>query len=466
MLRQFTVRALRHGAVFQALCAIVLAIPQSTGADPQKEAAALVSLAIDQTAQRHFAEAAKLYDQAQMMLTKSLGSQHSETRALAQKREEFQRSLRLELLDRFVTITSLAEFRDRDFDQAIAEMRELVLMAPVQEQLFEQVKKILFGVGLKAESESVLRTALERFPKSRLLRINLAEVLSETGRTPDALAVLEEASRIPRPDGLDAGTDARQRAIILVRIGSMQWALSRPDDALKTYRQAVTVAPRWPEARISLGKAYLNEHRLEEAQTEFERSVKDAPDSGEAYLSLAELYVARGQWERGATAAGRAIELGAKDPRALYLLGTSLVRVGRREEGQSRLQEFSKVDASTKEVERRYTDIDAISLDAIRELREGSGDGAVQRFVQGIVSYPDSSRLLVNLAMVLSRMGEHQKAVEVLESMLRRTKESRFLIHKHLADEYILLGDREASESQRRIYRETVESEFLGSATR
>ena len=382
--------------------------------------------------------------------------------ASAQDAQAFRQSLMPELLDRFVTIASLAEFRDREFDRTVDEIRELLPLAPLREQSYEQIKDVLLGVGLRAETEMVLRTGIAGFPESRLLRICLAEVLSGMGRPLEALSILEEASRLPRPAGRDAATDRQQRALIFLRIGNVHLAMSRLDDALTAYRHVVEIAPERSEGRIELGKAYFAGNRLEEAQAEFERAVRGSPGNKDAHLNLAEAYLARGQWERAAAAAGRAIEPGASDARALYLQGTALIRMGRREEGQARLREFSKIEASSREVERRYVEIDAISLAAIRTLLEGNGNGAIQQIIQGLASSPDSSRLHMNLAMVLSRVGQHQRAADTLESMLKRTKDRRFLIHKHLADEYRLLGDAEASRRHRQIYLDTMEAEFLG----
>jgi hypothetical protein len=72
----------------------------------------------------------------------------------------------------------------------------------------------------------------------------------------------------------------------------------------------------------------------------------------------------------------------------------------------------------------------------------------------------------MNLAMILSRVGQHQAAVEILESMLKRTNDRRFLIHKNLADEYQVLGDAEASRRHRQIYLDTREAEFPGDAAK
>jgi tetratricopeptide (TPR) repeat protein len=392
MCRHFTRNALIRAAVFLALCAVALAFPQS------------------------------------------------------------QRSLTSELLDRFVTVTNLAEFRDREFDQSIADIRQLLLKAPIREQDYDRLKDILLRVGLRAETEIVLRTGLEKFPDSRLLRVYLAETLLGSGRSAEALNVLEQASRLPGRE---------QRALVFQRIGTVQLALNHTDDALTAYRQAVEIEPGSSECRIELGKAYFAVNRLEDAQAEFERAVRGTPDNKEAHLRLSETHLARGQWERAAAAAERAIKLGASDPRALYLLGTALIRSGRREEGQARLREFAKADSDRQDVERRYRDIDAISVAAIRSLREGTGNEAIQQLNRGIASYPSSSRLYMNLAMVLSRVGQHQRAVETLESMLTRTNEGRFLIHKNLAEEYKSLGDAEGSRRHRQIYLDTMETEFL-----
>ena len=365
-----------------------------------------------------------------------------------------QRSLKSELLDRFVTVTNLAEFRDREFDQSVAEIRELLLQAPLREQDYDLLKDILLRVGLRAETELVLRTGLEKFPDSRLLRVYLAETLLGAGRAAEALNILEQASRLP-------ASDKAQRALVFQRIGSVHLALNHTDDALTAYRQAVEIEPGSSECRIELGKAYFAVNRLEDAQTEFERAVRGTPDNKEAHLRLSETHLASGQWERAAAAAERAIKLGASDPRALYLLGTALIRSGRRGEGQARLREFAKADSDLQDVERRYRDIDAISVAAIRTLREGKGNEAIQQLNRGIASHPSSSRLYMNLSMVLSRVGQHQRAVETLESMLTRTNEGRFLIHKNLAEEYKALGDVEASRRHRQIYLDTMEAEFL-----
>jgi tetratricopeptide (TPR) repeat protein len=434
---------------------------KALGPDHPEVAATLHNLAEAMAGMKRFVEAGKLYEQSQALLSKSLGADHPATVAGAQSLRAFRRSLMGELLERFSTLVSLSEFRDREFDRTVAEIRELLPLAPLSEHSYVQMKDILLEVGLSSETELVLRIGLDKFPQSRILRIYLADLMAGTGRTQNALSVLEEASRLPRPQGLDDETDRRQRGIIYQRTGDIQSALTNFDAALAAYRQALEADSTAPDGRVKLGKAYFASNRLEETQAELERAIQETPDSSEAHLSLSEAYLAGGEWQRAAATARRAIELGTSDSRALYLLGTALIRMGEREEGQKRLQEFAQVESGFRDVEHRKREIDAISIAAIGAWRQGNSDTAIQKLIQGVAAYPDTGRLHMNLAMIQSRLGQHEMAVKTLESMLERGIGRRFLIHKNLADEYETLGNTEASRSHRQIYLETRETELI-----
>ena len=391
------------------------------------------------------------------MLERTLGSGHPATIAGAQSLEVFRRSLVAELLERF-SIARLSEFRELE---SIAAIRELLPLALVSERSYVQLKEILLEAGLSNETEQVLRDGLKKFPESRILRIYLADALAGTGRTQDALDVLQETSRLPRPEAVDAATERQQRGIIYQRIGDMQSALTNSDGALAAYRRALEIDPASPAGRVKLGKAYFSTGRLEEAVNEFERAIREMPDGGEAYLSLSEARLAAGRWESAAAAAGRAIELGVSDSRALYLLGTALVRMGRREQGEEHLREFARVEAGFLDAEQRNREITAISIRAAGALREGNGNSALEQLAQGITRFPDADRLRLNLATVQSRLGRHELAIETLESMLKLGVGSRFLIHKNLAAEYEIMGDMQASRRHRKIYLDTREAELV-----
>jgi tetratricopeptide (TPR) repeat protein len=237
--------------------------------------------------------------------------------------------------------------------------------------------------------------------------------------------------------------------------------LNNSDGALSAYQRALQIVPASAEARLKLSKVYVSNNRLEEAQAEMKRAVIDSPNNAEIYLRLAEAHLAGGQWQEAASAAEHAIQLGATDSHALYLLGTALLRMDKREEGQERLQEFARVEAGFQQIERRDREIVAASLAAVSAVRDGRGSAAIEELTEGIAMYPDAQRLRMLLGMVQSRLGQHQMAAETFESMLKLGMGRRFLIHKILADEYATLGDMEASRRHREIYLETRDAELI-----
>src|SRR5262249_16258367 len=147
------------------------------------------------------------------------------------------------------------------------------------------------------------------------------------------------------PEGLDVITNRQQLAVIHQRIGDLHLALADIDAAVGAYQLSLELDPVVPAGRMKLGNAYFRGSRLEEALKEFEQAVREMPNDSEIHLNLSEVHLSNGNFEQAAREAERAIELGASDQRALYLLGTALVRMGRRGPGEERLQEFARVEA-------------------------------------------------------------------------------------------------------------------------
>ena len=393
--------------------------------------------------------------------TGALGADHPAAAAARARRAALGERLVPALLDRFSTIVSLAEFKDNGFREIVSELERLLPLAPLTERSYVQMKDILLEAALGEETETVLRVGLEKFADSRILRIYLSEVLANTGRTGDALGVLREAAALPRPEGLDEPTDRLQQGVIFQRIGDIQMALIDLDAAVRAYERSLDIDPASPEGRIKLGRAYFSTNRVDDALAEYERAARENPDHHEAHLNRAEAHLARGEWGSAAAAAEQAIDLGTTDSRALYLLGTALVRQGRVGDGQERLGEFQGVETGFRDIEHQNREVDATSLAAIGALRAGGGGAAVDYLEEGIALFPDAGRLHMNLAMVQSRLGRRQAAVETYERMLELGVGRRFLIHRNLAEEYAALGDLEASERHRAVYLETREDELI-----
>ena len=119
------------------------------GPDHPETAATLMNIAELYAGLRRFGQAAKLFEESQALLERKLGSNHPAAIAGDQGLQAFRRALLSELLDRFSTAASQAEFRDAKY---ISEIRELLPLAPLSERAFVQMKDILVNGRLERRS--------------------------------------------------------------------------------------------------------------------------------------------------------------------------------------------------------------------------------------------------------------------------------------------------------------------------
>ena len=181
----------------------------------------------------------------------------------------------------------------------------------------------------------------------------LGEVLRKTGRTAEAIAAIERASRLA-PGSPDA-TLARARALA----AQGQLAAARVE-----FEAALRLAPEHPEAErglgelalvsgdsaaarvrfekvlsrdpgdvralVKLGVVAVREGRADEALERFQAAVALAPDDAEALLDLGGLLARLGQPKDAARYLERAVAAGARSPVALNSLGFARLGAGDR----------------------------------------------------------------------------------------------------------------------------------------
>jgi tetratricopeptide (TPR) repeat protein len=138
-----------------------------------------------------------------------------------------------------------------------------------------------------------------------------------------------------------------------------------------------------------------------------------------------------------------------------------LVRTGDREDGQAQLREFQSVEAEFLDLEHEDREVDAITRSAIALFHGGDPDGAIDSLQAGIVTYPNAGRLRMNLATIESRLGQTEAAIASYEQMIALGVGPQFLVHRNLAEQYAAIGDDEAAQRHREIYRRTRESELI-----
>lgn len=206
--------------------------------------------------------------------------------------------------------------------EAIVEAERLVRMHPSLSIAVEHLAYLYQRSDRLADAVEVLRGFFELKNREteppEALRARYGMVLSEMGRSTEAVTVLKPLATSTDPDSLNA------LGVALADAGN--FAAAR-----EAFGRSLTLDPSNPRAFESLGVVALREHKAEEARAMFQRALAintRLPASlvglGAAEAALGNLDAAIGAWKA-------ALVLDPNDLEALWDLGTAGARVGRLE---------------------------------------------------------------------------------------------------------------------------------------
>jgi tetratricopeptide (TPR) repeat protein len=361
-----------------------------------------------------------------------------------------------EVLDRFSSLLALAYFRDSQFTTTLRRFEEALDRAPIGEDLYQAMSGMLFKAQLMPEAEAVMARALKLFPASKDVQYYSAQLYRSNLNTKKALEGFDRLSRMKSPPGIDPALDRLQQSVVYQKIASIHAELVQYEEAAAAYRKALEVLPDSVESRLGLGDVYLQQGKLEDALVEYSRVVAAVRESVPANFRVAEANLRMGRFQEAAAAATRTLALDSAHLRAHYILATALVRLDQKENAERELALYRKLEADSRASINRSRDIVVVNRGAAASLLEGRGDESLTLFQKAIETYSDAPAHYLNLGTVQSKLGRHQAAVETFQKMLNQGMDN-FIVYWHLAQEYVLLGDMEASLRHRVVYLQNVD---------
>jgi Flp pilus assembly protein TadD len=193
----------------------------------------------------------------------------------------------------------------------------------------------------------VLRELVKRQPHSSQAHQELAYVLYQGRRLPEAIAVLENALRGGVQDAsllgllgaylLEAGDSARVVELLedVVRrdpayaeahnyLGIAYTRLRRFEDAVREYETLLELDPSSASAHNNLGSLALTRGDARAAIAHFESALAFDPDHASTHNGLGVAYARGGNFERAIESWRRAVELDPRQYDALYNLAVAL----------------------------------------------------------------------------------------------------------------------------------------------
>ncbi len=167
-------------------------------------------------------------------------------------------------------------------------------------------------------AEPIYRQILEVDPHHADSLHLLGLILSQRGQYE---AAIDHISRAIAKDGKQPG--------YYINLGNAQSAVGKLDDAVASYRRAVTIQPDLAEAHCSLGNALKNQGKLHEAVTCYCLALELKPELAVAHSNLGAALRALGQLDDAIGCYERAVELLPELPEAHRNLGNALMDLGR-----------------------------------------------------------------------------------------------------------------------------------------
>jgi cytochrome c-type biogenesis protein CcmH/NrfG len=152
--------------------------------------------------------------------------------------------------------------------------------------------------------------------------------------SPPTAADLENAARAYREHLARNPGDAKVRS----NLGAVLSALGRYGEAIEAYKEALALAPADPVIRLNLALAYYKSADIPRAAEELDSLHREQLGDRRTTLLLADCRLRLGEYDTVVSLL-RPVESADPDDKAvLYMLGMALIRSGKAEEGQVRVE--------------------------------------------------------------------------------------------------------------------------------
>jgi arabinofuranosyltransferase len=160
-------------------------------------------------------------------------------------------------------------------DEAMAEYRKALEIKPDFAQAHNNLGLVLAGCGQSDEAIAEYQKALRIKPKFAAAQYNLGNVLLGRGQFDEAVAHYRQALMIEPDD-----TNTRSN------LGAALHSSGKLDEAIAEYRKALEIKPDFAGAHYNLGNALFQSGRLDEAIAQFQQALKAAPNDADAHNRL------------------------------------------------------------------------------------------------------------------------------------------------------------------------------------
>lgn len=261
---------------------------------------------------------------------------------------------------------SLARFylENQQLEKAKSTYLDLLERYPGHQQAILEYGKLLEDQELFAEAFTLYRQGIKKNPRAAAVRQQLALLYLHKNRKAEALEQLLKVQQL-----------APGNTQVIGRIGLLHLDMSSWVEAEEDFRQLLHYGENAGRNRYYLGLALLGQEKYQEAIEIMSPISESSPVFAEAVMQLAYLYRQAGQLEQATAALEKVLAQDIHKPEIYYYL-TSFYADG------------------------------------------GQLEKAAQTLAAGLTHFPDDIELLYQSAVISEKLGDRQKALEMMNRVL------------------------------------------------
>jgi len=222
--------------------------------------------------------------------------------------------------------------------------------------------------------------------------------------------------------------------IIRLRLGADYARLNLLPEAIEQLKRVNSYNPEDLQAHYLLALIYSTQKEYDMAATEYEfilKSFSEAePQNIEIYSYLGQLYYSQKRFDQAVQQFEKILEIEPDNADVMYLLGSLYLEINQKEKAITILKRSIEVNPEH--------DGSLNTLGYIYAEENAKLDEALSLIQRALVIDPDNGAYLDSLGWIHYKMGQHEKALEILLKAAELLKDP--VIYAHLGDIYFTIN--------------------------
>ena len=225
------------------------------------------------------------------------------------------------------TMTSaMTAFREGKVTEAIDGFKSVISRRADMEDAYRKLALVYWRTGRTGEAIAVLESALRAGVTQSEVKIKLGEYLAQAGQPAKAIQLLSSFAQ----DDPDA----------LIALGNAYQMSGRNADAVKTFQHLIAVDPRNGVGYQNIGVTQLEAREYAAAEASLRKALDVDPTLPDAFTALGALFAQTKRPSEAIDAWKRAVQIDASSFNAMYNLIGALAQSGRIDEARQYAERF------------------------------------------------------------------------------------------------------------------------------